>query len=141
MSKLFIGFLSAAQMTALHAAGHTLETGPVSAGQHAVAIIKANPIGALISADIATLQDSTLSGAEKAAKVVASAGSLIETLVTGGTVTLVASVEDTAREVVQSLYNDGLGAVVAALSAPGVTTTTLISNGVVVGTETNAVAA
>lgn len=115
MSKLFIGFLSAAQMTALHAAGHTLETGLVSAGQHAVSIIKANPIGALISADIATLQDSTLSGAEKAAKVVASAVPLIENLVAGGAVTLVASVENTAREVVQSLFNDTIGAIEKAM--------------------------
>ena len=102
-------------MTALHAAGHTLETGLVSAGQHAVSIIKANPIGALISADIATLQDSTLSGAEKAAKVVASAVPLIENLVAGGAVTLVASVENTAREVVQSLFNDTIGAIEKAM--------------------------
>lgn len=115
MSKLFIGFLSAAQMTALHAAGHTLETGLVSAGQHAVAIIKANPIGALIAADIATLKDATLSGAEKADKVIASAIPLIESLVAGGAVTLVASVEDTAREVVQSLFNDTIGAIEKAM--------------------------
>jgi hypothetical protein len=121
MSKLFIGFLSAAQLTALHAAGHAVETGALSAGQHAVAIIKANPIGALIAADIATLKDSTLSGSEKAAKVVASAVPLIATLASGGLVTLIASVEDTAREVVQSLYNDTIGAtfgVVPAATAP-----------------------
>lgn len=122
MSKLFIGFLSAAQMTALHAAGHTLKTGLVSVGQHAVAIIKANPIGALISADIATLRDSTLSGAEKADKVVASAVPLIESLIAGGAVTLVASVEDTAREVVQSLFNDTIGAIEKAAAPSAVAT-------------------
>lgn len=116
MSKLFIGFLSAAQMTALHVAGHAIETGVVSAGQHAVAIIKANPIGALISADIATLKDSSLTGSDKAAKVVASAIPLIESLVAGGAVTLVASVEDTAREVVQSLFNDTIGAIEKAVA-------------------------
>uniref|UniRef100_UPI0035CA3244 hypothetical protein n=1 Tax=uncultured Sphingomonas sp. TaxID=158754 RepID=UPI0035CA3244 len=117
MSKFFIGFLNAAQLVALHDAGHTIETGLVSAGDHALAIIKANPIGALISADIATLKDSSLSGVEKAAKVVASAIPLIESLATGGVVTLVASVEDTARLVVQSLYNDTIGAVLKAATA------------------------
>lgn len=117
MSKLFIGFLSAAQMTALHAAGHTIETGLVSAGQHAVTIIKANPIGALIAADIATLKDDKLTGAEKANNVVASAIPLIESLVAGGAVTLVASVENTAREVVQSIFNDTIGAVETAVVA------------------------
>ena len=114
MSKLFIGFLSATQLTALHAAGHAIETGVISAGDHALAIIKANPIAALISTDIATLKDSTLSGAEKAEKVIANAIPLITTLATGGVVTLVASVEDTARLVVQSLYNDTIGAAASA---------------------------
>ncbi len=114
MSKLFIGFLNADQLNALHAAGHTLDTGAISAGDHVLAIIKANPIAALIAADIVTLKDASLSGAEKAAKVIASAIPLITTLATGGVVTLVASVEDTARLVVQSLYNDGVGAISAA---------------------------
>jgi len=115
MSKLFIGFLSAAQLTALHAAGHVVATAVISADQHVIAIIKADPIGALIANDIATVKDEKLTGLEKAEKVIASAIPLIETLAAGGIVTLVASAENTAREVVQSLFNDTIGAVTAVL--------------------------
>ncbi|UAK25510.1 hypothetical protein [Sphingomonas nostoxanthinifaciens] len=107
MSKLFVGFLSSAQLTAHHAAGHAVEQFALSETQKVVATLKTTSIGATVTADITALKDSTLTGAEKYEQVVANTAPLVLSYVTGGGLASLASdAADVARELVQSLYND-----------------------------------
>ncbi|UAK24170.1 Pam3-gp28 family putative phage holin [Sphingomonas nostoxanthinifaciens] len=107
MSKLFVGFLNSAQLTALHAAGHAVEQFALSETQKVVATLKATSIGATVTADIKALKDSTLTGAEKFEQVVTNTAPLVLSYVTGGGLASLASdAADVARELVQSLYND-----------------------------------
>lgn len=117
MSKLFIGFLSAAELAALHDAGHIAEALVLSEPQKLVATLKTTSIGAAVTADIHTLKDSTLTGVQKFEQVVANTAPLILKYVTGGGSAIVADAADVARELVQSLYNDLTGAVKAAAAA------------------------
>jgi hypothetical protein len=120
MSKLFIHFLNDDQIAALKAAGHNLEVAAVTAGQHAVALIKASPVGSQITNMIHTVESQSMTGAEKAASVLVQAVPLIASFVADHGASLIASVEDTGREVIQSLFNDTLGAVKgAATTAQG----------------------
>ena len=113
----FVGLLTAAQLAAVHSAGHAIEQFALSEPQRLVATLKANSIGATVTAEIANLKDATLSGAEKFEKAVAIATPLVEKYVAGGAGSIVADVEGVARELVQSLYNDTIGAAKAALAA------------------------
>ncbi|WP_404711470.1 hypothetical protein [Sphingomonas sp. MMS24-J13] len=122
MSKLFVGFLNAAQLAALHAAGHVLESRALSAGQQLVATLKGTSIGAAVVGDIKALTDSSLSGAEKFEKVVANTAPLVlQYVVGGGFSTIVGDAKDLARELVQSLYNDVIGSATKAADAAAAT--------------------
>ena len=118
MSKLFVGFLNSAQLAALHAAGHVLADAGLSEGQKLVATLKTTSIGAAVTADIKAVSDKSLTGAQKFEEVVANTAPLILSYATGGGLTsLVADAADIARELVQSLYNDTLGAAQKAVTA------------------------
>ncbi len=117
MSKLFVGFLNSAQLAALHAAGHILADAGLSEGQKLVATLKSTSIGQVVTNDIAALKDQNLSGAEKFAKVLANTAPLVLSYATGnGLTSLVGDGIGIAQELVQSLYNDTLGAAKAALA-------------------------
>jgi siderophore synthetase component len=120
MSFLGIHVLTDAQFAALKAAGHEVESVALSAGQHAVAILKAAPVGQQIVSMIQTVNDKTMTGAQKFAAVLAQAIPLVTSAVADHGVTLVATVEDTAREVIQSLFNDLFSG--AAKAASGIAT-------------------
>ncbi|UAK25681.1 hypothetical protein [Sphingomonas nostoxanthinifaciens] len=121
MSKLFVGFLSSAQLTALHAAGHAVEQFALSETQKVVATLKTTSIGATVTADIKALEDSTLIGAEKFEQVVANTAPLVLPYVTGGGLaSLAADAGDVARELVQSLYNDAATALKTAAASAAV---------------------
>lgn len=114
--KLFLSVGTSAQIEAFKAAGQEIVHDAVSAGQHVVAVIKASPIGGQIVDAIQTMvsgknPDGTpMSGVQKGERVLADAVPLIAGFAADGGVSLVTSAENTAREVVQSLYNDTVGA-------------------------------
>ena len=110
MSKLFIGFLTAAQLVALHNAGHAVETFVLTEPQKLVATLKSTSIGATVMAEVANLKDQSISGAEKFAKALAIATPLVLNYVTAGPAAIVTDAEGVARELVQSLYNDMMAA-------------------------------
>ena len=103
MSKtLFVGLLTAAQMTALHQAGHVL----AAPTQQAVAALMQLPIAQTVASDIATLRDASLSGVEKFEKVVAkTAPALVELFAGKGVTKTVDEVFSIAREFVQTVFN------------------------------------
>ena len=75
--------------------------------QHAVAALKETDIGSAVAADIHALTNASLTGAQKREQVVANTIPLIVTYATGGGISAVANdVEDIARELVQSTFND-----------------------------------
>lgn len=107
MSLFGIHILTDDQVKALKAAGHTLEAAALTDAQAAVAKFKMLPEAQVVLADIKTVQDSTLSGPEKFAKVLATSLPLVMSYLTGtGLHDLVSNVEGIAREAVQSLVND-----------------------------------
>jgi hypothetical protein len=114
MSKFFIGFLTAAQLASLHAAGHAVETFALTEPQKIVATLKTTSIGATVAAEIANLRDSTEAGAQKFTKALAIAAPLVVSYVASGPAAIVSDAEGVARELVQSLYNDMMAAVKAA---------------------------
>jgi hypothetical protein len=116
MSKLFIGFLTAAQLTALHTAGHAVETFALTEPQKLVATLKTTSIGATVAAEIANLRDSAETGAQKFEKALAIAAPLVVKYVAAGPAAIISDAEGVARELVQSLYNDMVDAVKAATS-------------------------
>lgn len=75
--------------------------------QKAVAALKKTEVGAAVARAIKTVENDKISGTEKAARVVGEAVPLIVDLLSGGGVRVVVDqVEDIARELVQSIYND-----------------------------------
>ena len=85
----------------------------VTEGQELVAGLKGT-LGDTIRADIATMAGSTLTGEQKMAEVVGRTVPLLVAELGAGTIE--ADAKDIARELVQSLYNDGR-AVLKALAA------------------------
>ena len=124
MSKFFIGFLSAAQLVALHDAGHAVETFALTEPQKLVATLKTTSIGATVAAEVANLKDQSISGAEKFAKALFIATPLVVHYVAAGPASIVTDAEGVARELVQSLYNDMVAAaktvITPAVPAPAV---------------------
>jgi hypothetical protein len=106
MSLFGIHILTDAQLAALKAAGHELEGVAISAGQHAVATLKASTVGQQIVGMMQTVEDKSMTGAQKFAAVLAQAIPLVTSAIADHGLTLIATVEDTAREVIQSLFND-----------------------------------
>jgi len=88
-------------------AGQSVQAFAMTEAQKAVAALSKTTIGATVAADIASLTNSSLSGAEKFAQVVGNTAPLLASFLTqGGVATAVADAEDVARQLVQSLYND-----------------------------------
>jgi len=104
MAFLGIHILSSKQLEAVkaEAAGFA-----VSEAGKAVAVLKQTSIGSIVAKDIAAMQDKNLSGAQKFSTVVANTAPLVLKYATaGGLVAVLADVEDIARSLVQSVYND-----------------------------------
>ena len=107
MSKLFLGFLNAVQLSALHAAGHIVTDAGISEGQKLVATLKTTSIGAAVTDDIQALTDKDMTGAQKFEQVVANTAPLVLSYATGGGLpALAVDAGGVARELVQSLFND-----------------------------------
>lgn len=104
MAFLGIHIMSSKQLEAIkaEAAGFA-----VSEAGKAVAVLKQTSIGSIVAKDIAAMQDKNLSGAQKFAAVVATTAPLVlKYAASGGLVAVLADVEDIARSLVQSVYND-----------------------------------
>lgn len=114
--------VSATALAALQAGGHDFVQAEVSAGQHAVATIKTSPVGQQIATIIHLVADKNMSGAEKASAVLVEAVPLIASFVADHGVSLIASIEDTGREVIQSLYNETIGAIAKATATAAAAT-------------------
>ncbi len=103
---------------ALADAGHVVEVAAKSAADDLVLALKASPVGAFIASEMATLKDSTLTGAEKFEQVVAKAIPAAITLFAAGGVTATAEqLEDTVHGAAQLIYNQTLSTTVPALVA------------------------
>lgn len=110
MSKFFVGFLNTAQLAALHNAGHSVEAFVLSEPAKLVATLASSSIGATVKADITALMDKSLSGAEKFEQVLASTLPLVVKYATNPG-TIITDAGGIARALVQTLYNDVVGAV------------------------------
>lgn len=115
MSKFFVGFLNAAQLNALHNAGHAVEAFALSEPAKLVATLASSSIGATVKADITALMDQNKSGLQKFEEVVANTLPLVEKYVAGPG-TIITDAEGIARGLVQQVYNDVVGAVKAAVA-------------------------
>jgi hypothetical protein len=99
-----IGFLTRAQMDAAYAASEGFVMTEV---QKAVAMLKATSIGATVAADIAAIENKSLSGVEKMATVVSNTVPLIiNYLARGGIKAVEVDVLSLAKELSQSVFND-----------------------------------
>lgn len=126
--------LDDAAMAAIKQAGHDVLEAPISAGQHLVAAFKASPEGQTLLNVMHTLEGSG-SGIEKFNKAAAEAEPLLLQFVTGGGHSVVARIEDIAKEAVQSLFNDEFSAAKKAVTAVG-TAATQVETQVVTGSTT-----
>lgn len=99
-----IGFLTRAQMDAAYAASEGFVMTEV---QKAVAALKTTQIGATVAADIAAIENKSMSGVEKMAAVVSNTVPLIVNyLARGGIKAVEADVLSLAKELGQSVFND-----------------------------------
>jgi hypothetical protein len=104
--KPFFGFGTSAQIAAFKDAGHNIVEAGVTAADHALAILKADPGASKVIDAIHIMQQSDLKWYEKLEHVaVNDALPLIVEAVTNGA-KLVASERDTAFALTTSLYND-----------------------------------
>lgn len=89
-------------------AGQSIKAFALTEAQKAVAALKTTPIGAIVAADIAALQNARLTGAQKFELVVTNTMPKVVALVsTPGAIAIeVADVESVTRELVQSVFND-----------------------------------
>lgn len=102
-------------------AAKSVEALTLTEAQKAVAALKTTTIGAAVAADIKTIGSKDLSGEEKFAQVLANTTPAIAAFVSGGGVKAAAKdVEDIARALVQSIFND-----VASTKAGSIATTIL----------------
>jgi hypothetical protein len=107
MSFLGIHILSDAALAHLKAAGHDVTTFAATEADKAVIALKSTDIGATVAADIASVKDNALTGSQKFEAVLANTLPLVLKYVTGGGLSaVVTDVEDIARSLVQSVFND-----------------------------------
>ncbi len=87
--------------------------------QKAVAVLKATSIGTVVANDISALMNANMSGEQKFASVLASTTPLIVSFLSGKGVAQIAltQVEDIARELIQSMYNDTKSSTAGGLAA------------------------
>jgi hypothetical protein len=105
-------------ITVLKQAGIAIEQFVLSEGQKVVATLKETPLGTDAENLISALMNSAVSGSAKMASVVAALVPLTEDLVASGSISgLVNTVEDTVRELAQSIYNDFVAAAAKAADA------------------------
>lgn len=99
-------------------AGKSVEAFALTEVQKAIAALSKTTIGISVAADIKSLTSSTLTGAQKFEQVVANSTPLIASfLVTGGVATAVQDVEDVARGLVQSIFNDTISTKAGSIAA------------------------
>lgn len=107
MSLFGFHILTDAQVQALKDAGHQVQAFAVSEADKAVAALKQTDIGTAVANDISAVSSQSLSGAQKFEAVLTNTLPLVLKFVTGGGLSAVEKdVEDIARSLVQSLYND-----------------------------------
>lgn len=107
MSFFGIHILSDAAVAHLKAAGHDVTEFVASEADKAVIALKGTSIGATVAADIAAVTDHALTGPQKFEKVLANTLPLVLQYVTGGGFAgVLKDVEDIARGLVQSVFND-----------------------------------